>query len=49
MTREIKEAFQPEFHLKRVHLHYLGPCEQHRVPGVPRPPSQPRMSLVFSF
>lgn len=40
MTREIKEAFQPEFHLKRVHLHYLGPCERHGLskPGPPRPP-----------
>lgn len=35
MTREVKEAFQPEFHLKHVHLHYLGPCERHSrpVPG----------------
>lgn len=42
MTREIKEAFQPEFLLKRVHLHYLGPCERHKAPGVPRPPSPPQ-------
>ncbi|KAG7161352.1 Dystroglycan-like [Homarus americanus] len=43
MTREIKEAFQPEFHLKRVHLHYLGPCERHggAKPGAPRVPVQP--------
>lgn len=43
MTREIKEAFQPEFHIKHVHLHYLGPCERHSRPslvdhGVPKGP-----------
>lgn len=43
MTKEIREAFQPEFHLKRVHLHYLGPCERHGGAsiGVPKPPVQP--------
>lgn len=43
MTREVKEAFKPEFHLKRVHLHYLGPCEELRPskPAVPRPPIAP--------
>ncbi|KAK7074348.1 hypothetical protein SK128_003536 [Halocaridina rubra] len=43
MTREVKEAFQPEFHLKHIHLRYLGPCERHsrQKPGAPRVPIRP--------
>ncbi|KAG0723144.1 Dystroglycan [Chionoecetes opilio] len=40
MTREIQEAFEPEFLLKRVHVHYMGHCEVLRPskPAAPRPP-----------
>lgn len=43
MTREIKEAFRPEFQLKRVHVHYMGHCEVLRPskPAGPRPPVPP--------
>ncbi|KAK8389932.1 hypothetical protein O3P69_012857 [Scylla paramamosain] len=42
MTREVKEAFRPEFQLMRVHIHYMGHCEVLRSkPGGPRTPMAP--------
>nr|XP_027220783.1 dystroglycan-like [Penaeus vannamei] len=40
LTREVKEAFQPEFHLKRIHPHFMGSCEEDSAlkPGMPHPP-----------
>ncbi|XP_076041303.1 dystroglycan [Oratosquilla oratoria] len=26
-SKEIRNAFEPEFHIKKIHMHYTGPCE----------------------